>query len=92
MEAVLGVLKTGLTRSGHVVVTASSGQQGLDIFKGNPFDLVTCDLGMPGTNGWEIGKMIRRLCEERGVPKTPFIVVARSFFFFWDFVAAGRNR
>jgi PAS domain S-box-containing protein len=75
VEAVLGVLKTGLTRSGHVVVTASSGQQGLDIFKDNPFDLVICDLGMPGINGWEIGKIIRTLCEERGVPKTPFILL-----------------
>jgi len=29
MEAVLEVLNAGLTRSGHLVVTASSGQQGL---------------------------------------------------------------
>lgn len=75
MEAVLAVLKAGLTRSGHVVVTASSGQQGLDIFKENPIDLVICDLGMPGLNGWEVGKRIRSVCEERHVPKTPFILL-----------------
>ncbi len=75
MEAVLDVLKAGLTRSGHVVVTASSGEQGLDIFKENPVDLVICDLGMPGTNGWEVGKRIRSICSERKVSKTPFILL-----------------
>jgi PAS domain S-box-containing protein len=75
MQAVLDLLKAGLTRSGHVVVTASSGQQGLDIFKENPIDLVICDLGMPGINGWEVGKIIRSLCEERGIPKPPFILL-----------------
>jgi len=75
MEAVLDVLKAGLTRSGHVVVTASSGEQGLDIFKENPIDLVICDLGMPRINGWEVGKRIRSTCEERSIPKTPFILL-----------------
>jgi two-component system cell cycle sensor histidine kinase/response regulator CckA len=75
MESVLDILKAGLTRSGHVVVTATSGQQGLDIFKENPIDLVICDLGMPGINGWEVGRRIRSLCEERGIPKTPFILL-----------------
>ncbi len=75
MEAVLELLKAGLTRSGHVVVTASSGQQGLDILKENPIDLVICDLGMPGINGWEVGKRIRSICEQRHISKTPFILL-----------------
>jgi PAS domain S-box-containing protein len=75
IESVLDPMKSGLTRSGHVVVTATSGQQGLDIFKENPIDVVICDLGMPGINGWEVGKRIRSLCEERGIPKTPFILL-----------------
>jgi len=75
MQAVLDVLKVGLTRHGHVVVTATSGQQGLDIFRENPIDLVICDLGMPGINGWEVGKRIRSTCEERDISKTPFILL-----------------
>ena len=48
MEAVLDVLNAGLTRSGHEVLTASSGQQGLDIFSEYSIDLVICDLGDSG--------------------------------------------
>ncbi|MEW6348397.1 MAG: PAS domain S-box protein [Thermodesulfobacteriota bacterium] len=75
MEAVLDVLRSGLTRAGHLVVTASSGQQGLDIFNENPVDLVICDLGMPGMNGWEVGKTIRSICKQRQVSKTPFMLL-----------------
>ncbi len=75
MEAVLDVLKAGLTRSGHVVVTASSGQQGLDIFSENSIDLVICDLGMPGINGWEVGKRIKSVCDRRHISKTPFVLL-----------------
>jgi CheY-like chemotaxis protein len=37
--------------------------------------MVICDLGMPGMNGWEVGKAIRAICRERGLPKTPFILL-----------------
>jgi len=47
----------------------------LDILKENPVDLVICDLEMPGISGWEVGKRIRSLCEERDIPKTPFILL-----------------
>ena len=33
-----------------------------------------CDLGMDEMSGWEIGKVIKDLCQEKGVRKTPFIV------------------
>ncbi|MFH0822143.1 MAG: PAS domain S-box protein, partial [Pseudomonadota bacterium] len=75
MEAVLIILKAGLTRSGHVVLTASSGEQGMDIFERTPIDLVISDLGMPGINGWEIGACIKAVCEQRGIPKPPFILL-----------------
>gem|GEM_PF-629324 len=75
MQAVLDLLKSGLTRWGHVVVIALSGLEGLEIFKENPIDIVICDLGMPGINGWEVGKRIRSICEERGIPKIPFVLL-----------------
>ena len=75
MEAVLEFLRARLTRSGNVVVTASSGREGLEIFQGNTIDLVICDLEMPGINGWEVGKKIRSICEKRRIPKTPFILL-----------------
>ncbi len=75
MEAVLDVMKGGLTRSGHTVVTAVSGQQGLDVFEKNQIDLVICDSGMWGMNGWKVGRRIRASCEKRHISKTPFILL-----------------
>ncbi|MFH1116040.1 MAG: PAS domain S-box protein [Pseudomonadota bacterium] len=75
MEAVLDVMKAGLARSGHTVVTADSGRRGLEIFEKNPLDLVICDLGMRGMNGWEVGKRIRASCEERHIAKPRFILL-----------------
>ena len=30
---------------------------------------------MPGMNGWDVGKAIRSICQERGVSKPPFILL-----------------
>lgn len=75
MKSVQEVLKAGLTIFSHIVLSASSGEQGLEIFKENPIDLIICDLGMPGMNGWEVGKRVTSICEERGISKTPFILL-----------------
>jgi len=74
-EAMLDLLKNALSRHNCEVFTALSGEKGLDIFKENPVDLVICDLGMPGMTGWEVGKRIRTICEERGIKKTPFMLL-----------------
>ncbi|MEW6367804.1 MAG: hypothetical protein AB1714_24500 [Acidobacteriota bacterium] len=31
------------------------------------------DLGMPGMNGWQVGKRVREICEQRGMPKSDAI-------------------
>jgi len=64
-----------LTKHQHTVFSATSGEQGVEIFKNNKIDIVICDLGMPGMNGWDVGKAIQAICQERGVPKTPFILL-----------------
>jgi two-component system cell cycle sensor histidine kinase/response regulator CckA len=74
-EAILELMKEGLAHLGHVVFTASTGVQGLEIFNEKQPDLVICDLGMPGMNGWEVGRRIRSICEERQLPKNPFILL-----------------
>jgi PAS domain S-box-containing protein len=75
MEAITDFMKSVLTQYGHAVLTALSGEEGIEILKDNPADVVICDLGMPGMSGWEVGKRIRAMCQERGVPKTPFILL-----------------
>ena len=74
-EAILDLLKDALTRHDCEVFTALSGENALDVFNENFVELVICDLGMPGMNGWEVGKRIREKCKERGIKKTPFILL-----------------
>ncbi len=75
MQLLLSMLKEGLTEQGQTVFTALSGREGLELFKNRPVDLVICDLGMPELNGWQVGKAIKKICKDKGVPKTPFILL-----------------
>lgn len=75
MEAITDLMKKSLTTYGHAVLTALSGEEGIEIFKENLADVVICDLGMPGMNGWEVGQKVSAICQERRVPKTPFILL-----------------
>ncbi len=75
MEGITDLMKSALTADGHAVLTALSGEEGIEIFEDNPADVVICDLGMPGMNGWEVGKRISAICQGQGVPKTPFILL-----------------
>jgi len=56
---VLNVLTSILTRSGHEVEDASTGEQGVELFEKKEFDLVFADLGMPGMSGWQVAEKIK---------------------------------
>ncbi len=44
--------------SGHSVEVARSGEEGLERIRTVPnYDLVLCDLAMPGMNGWEVARV-----------------------------------
>jgi PAS domain S-box-containing protein len=62
-------------KAGHRVFRALSGEEALALFNKEPVDLVLCDLGMPGMSGWEVGKAIGSICQERGITKPPFILL-----------------
>jgi signal transduction histidine kinase/ActR/RegA family two-component response regulator len=64
-----------IAKAGHRVFRALSGQEGLGIFNTEPVDLVICDLGMPGMNGWDVGKAIRSVCRDRRITKPSFIML-----------------
>jgi PAS domain S-box-containing protein len=72
---VVDLVQKVLLRSGHTVYPALSGQQALQIFNDQQPDLVICDLVMPEVNGWQVGMAIKELCRERGIPKTPFVLI-----------------
>ena len=60
-EEVRNLLADILTESGHHVETASDGNQGIEMFKKNDFDLVFTDLGMPGMSGWQVAETIKTI-------------------------------
>lgn len=51
--AVRGAIKTVLERDGHEVVLAGNGRAGVSAVENNAFDVVICDIFMPGMDGIE---------------------------------------
>ena len=45
---------------GYNVVTVASAEEGLQLWNNDTFDLIICDLGLPGMNGWEFIAKIRQ--------------------------------
>jgi two-component system, sensor histidine kinase len=72
---IVNLLKNGLEMRGQRVVTALSGPEGIERFKDEPADLIICDLGMPGMNGWEVGKTVKEFCKKSGILKPRFILL-----------------
>jgi DNA-binding response OmpR family regulator len=58
--AMLLAVQAGLEKVGYEVLTASSGQSGLQIFHKSSPHLIILDIGMPGVDGWEVCRQIRK--------------------------------
>jgi signal transduction histidine kinase/ActR/RegA family two-component response regulator len=69
-DSVRDILFKILTAKGHQVVMASDGEEGIERFKNDTFDLVFTDLGMPRISGWEVGKTIKEMN-----PKVPIVMI-----------------
>jgi len=63
-------LKFGLEEKGYRVEVAYDGNIGYRVFKSYKFNLLILDINLPGINGFELCKMIRR-----GNPNIPIIMV-----------------
>ncbi len=57
----------GLALSDYSVTTASTGEEGLQIFAEKPFDLVICDIVMPGMGGLEAIHRLRLFRPEQRI-------------------------
>jgi len=60
-NSVREILSKMLSVRGHQVAVASTGEEGIERFRSQPFDLVFTDLGMPNMSGWEVGRAIKGL-------------------------------
>lgn len=56
-----------LTETGHEVVVAESGEEGLSHLSKGHFDVVLTDLGMPGLSGWEVAREVKKRSPDTAV-------------------------
>jgi len=55
---------------GHRITVCKSGEEGLEEFNDQTFDLVLTDLGMPGMSGWEVAQAVKQR-----QPETPVVLI-----------------
>ncbi|RYE53727.1 MAG: response regulator transcription factor [Sphingobacteriales bacterium] len=53
------LLQSALTENGYQVETVANGEQALDVFTGQHFDMLILDVMMPGLNGHQVCQRIR---------------------------------
>jgi DNA-binding response OmpR family regulator len=58
-DFVRDLMREILEESAHHVITASNGNEALDLLSRADVDAVFTDVGLPGMNGWELAKQIR---------------------------------
>jgi signal transduction histidine kinase len=59
--AILAFVARYFASRGHAVLTAADGDEALRIARGAAFDVVICDLRMPGLDGFEVIRRLRAL-------------------------------
>lgn len=62
------VLQTMLTKNGHEVIVATSGEEGVEMAKTEMPDLVLMDVVMPGMNGFQATRQLSKNTETSSIP------------------------
>jgi len=60
-EDVCVIMNSFLTRDGHTVRTLNNGIEAIELTRIEDFDLVLCDLAMPGLTGYDVIKVLNKL-------------------------------
>lgn len=53
------ILSELLTMEGHTITSAFDGTSGLEMAQNNIYDIIVCDIGLPGIDGYEVVKRLR---------------------------------
>jgi len=67
-----------LEKRGHLVTLASSGEEALDFFKSDTFDIILMDVQMPGMNGLEATAAIREIERASGGGHVPIVAMTAN--------------
>jgi CheY-like chemotaxis protein len=70
-SAALNIRKRVLETADHQVLAARSGEEGIQLFRSEPFDLVLLDYWMPGMNGIATAREIKRIN-----PSVPTVILS----------------
>lgn len=62
------VLKTILEKQNYEVISADSGEQGVEMAKAEMPDLILMDIVMPGLNGFQATRQISKTPETENIP------------------------
>jgi CheY-like chemotaxis protein len=62
------MLRELLTISGHVVMSAASGAEALDLLHRHGAAVILCDIGLPGMSGYEFARAIRSAPDLKDIP------------------------
>lgn len=71
-EHILELIKFNLEKNGFQVITSDNGEKALELLASNSIDLVVLDLMLPGIDGLEVCKEIKRM---EGYSKLPIIML-----------------
>jgi len=74
-RAVLATIKMLLERAGHSVEAVDNSHTGLRLIEAQSFDLLICDIFMPGMDGFETMRHVHR-----SRPEMPVIVISGQQF------------
>jgi signal transduction histidine kinase/ActR/RegA family two-component response regulator len=68
-------LKTLLELEGHQVTSALDGLTGLSLAKANPYDIIICDIGLPGLDGYKVMAQVRQQMDQ----PSPFAIALSGY-------------
>jgi CheY-like chemotaxis protein len=75
-EDILYILKNVLLKAGYFVREARSGEECLEILKKEKPDLIYMDIMMPGINGWETARKIKKDPRTKDIPVSMLSVLS----------------
>lgn len=72
-------IRRALTRllDRHIVETAASGQEALELLEKRPFDIIFCDMMMPGMDGMDLYETVKQ--QGRGIERNFVFITAGAF-------------
>ena len=68
-QMIVHTLKDLFEKKGYEVITASNGQEGLDLYRTQGCDVILLDIKMPGMDGLKVLEAIRDEEREKGIIK-----------------------